>query len=70
MHSFHFKADRAKKIKCNAIINEDPKDKIIRELQDEINKLKSMMKGGYINEISTDLSQKGTCVYWNYFPYF
>jgi hypothetical protein len=41
------------------VINEDPKDKIIRELQGEINKLKSMMNGGYINEISTDLSQKG-----------
>lgn len=39
-------ADRAKQIKCNAIVNEDPKDKIILSLQDEIAKLKSMMGGG------------------------
>jgi hypothetical protein len=41
------------------VINEDPKDKIIRELQNEINRLKGMMKGGLLNEISIDLPQKG-----------
>jgi hypothetical protein len=42
-------------------VNEDPKDKIIRELQEEINRLKGEMKGGVIasNNISPDLSQKG-----------
>jgi hypothetical protein len=58
-------ADRAKQIKTNAVINEDPKDKIIRELQDEINKLKGMMKGG-VYDISTDLSQKGINIYTEY----
>lgn len=38
-------ADRAKQIKCNAIINEDPKDKIILGLQEEIAKLRNMMGG-------------------------
>lgn len=38
-------ADRAKQIKCNAIINEDPKDKIILGLQEEIQKLRNMMGG-------------------------
>jgi hypothetical protein len=52
-------ADRAKQIKTNAIINEDPKDKIIRQLQDEINKLKTMVKGGVITDLPSDLSQKG-----------
>ena len=50
-------ADRAKQIKTDAKVNEDPKDKIIRELQEEINRLK---KGGVSLDISTsDLSQKG-----------
>ena len=39
-------ADRAKQIKCNALINEDPKDRIILSLQEEIARLKSMMEGG------------------------
>jgi hypothetical protein len=53
-------ADRAKRIKCNAIVNEDPKDKIIRELQSEINRLKSQMKNGlFPNDLSSDLSQTG-----------
>ena len=33
-------ADRAKNIKCKAIVNEDPRAKIIRELKEEIEKLK------------------------------
>jgi len=52
---FLSKADRAKQIKCNAVINEDPKDKIILSLQEEIQKLRSMMGGntnlGSMNEI-------------------
>ena len=51
-------ADRAKQIKCNAIINEDPKDKIILSLQEEINRLKSMMKGDTSISIG-ELSQIG-----------
>ena len=36
-------ADRAKKIKNKATINESPQDKIIRELKDENKKLKQML---------------------------
>ncbi len=31
----HRYADRAKQIKCNAVINEDPNNKLVRELKDE-----------------------------------
>ena len=37
-------ADRAKKIKNQACINESPQDKMIRELKDENKKLKQMLK--------------------------
>jgi len=37
-------ADRAKKIKNKACINESPQDKMIRELKDENQKLKEMLK--------------------------
>jgi len=39
-------ADRAKKIKNKPVINESPQDKIIRELQEENEKLKKMMGTG------------------------
>ena len=42
-------ADRAKQIKNKPIINEDPKDTMLREMQDEISRLKAMLearKGG------------------------
>ena len=37
-------ADQAKKIKNNAVINESEQDKMIRELKEENDKLKSMLK--------------------------
>ncbi len=37
-------ADRAKKIKNQACINESPQDKMIRELKEENKKLKQMLK--------------------------
>ncbi|XP_043532161.1 kinesin-like protein KIF1B isoform X16 [Chiloscyllium plagiosum] len=36
-------ADRAKQIKCNAVINEDPNAKLIRELKDEVTRLKDLL---------------------------
>ncbi len=36
-------AHRAKRIQNKPKINEDPKDTLIREYQDEINKLKAML---------------------------
>lgn len=39
-------ADRAKKIKNKATVNENPMDKLIRELREENEKLKKMLSGG------------------------
>ncbi|XP_006815172.1 kinesin-like protein KIF28 [Saccoglossus kowalevskii] len=39
-------ADRAKQIKTAAVVNEDPTEKLIRELQEENEKLKKLMSGG------------------------
>ena len=38
-------ADRAKKIKLNAIVNESPQDKLIRELRAENERLKKELEG-------------------------
>jgi len=39
-------ADRAKQIKCKAVVNEDPTEKLIKSLQDENAKLKELLKSG------------------------
>ncbi|XP_078336848.1 kinesin-like protein KIF28 isoform X14 [Crassostrea virginica] len=39
-------ADRAKKIKNKAVVNENPLDKLIRELKEENERLKKAMEGG------------------------
>ena len=36
-------ADRAKRIVNNAVVNEDPNQRLIRELRDEVDKLKNML---------------------------
>uniref|UniRef100_A0A671KQ79 Kinesin-like protein n=1 Tax=Sinocyclocheilus anshuiensis TaxID=1608454 RepID=A0A671KQ79_9TELE len=36
-------ADRAKQIKCNAVINEDPNARLVRELKEEVNRLKELL---------------------------
>ncbi|CAL1591064.1 unnamed protein product [Knipowitschia caucasica] len=36
-------ADRAKQIRCNAIINEDPNAKLIRDLKSEVERLRSLL---------------------------
>lgn len=36
-------ADRAKQIKCNAIINEDPNARLIRELKEEVARLRQLL---------------------------
>ncbi|XP_047482876.1 kinesin-like protein KIF28P isoform X3 [Penaeus chinensis] len=42
-------ADRAKQIKTKATVNEDPTEKLLRELKEENEKLKKMMTGGKID---------------------
>ena len=39
-------ANRAKNIKNNARINEDPKDAMLREFQKEINELRMLLEEG------------------------
>lgn len=42
-YSFFRYADRAKQIRCNAVINEDPNNKLIRELKDEVSRLRDLL---------------------------
>ena len=54
-YCIYIAADRAKQIKTNAQVNEDPTEKLIRELQEENEKLKKMMvSGGKIDLTSED----------------
>ncbi|KAI9615399.1 hypothetical protein KEM48_005601 [Puccinia striiformis f. sp. tritici PST-130] len=46
-------ADQAKKIKNKAVVNEDPNAKLIRELKEELDTLRSRMSGGISGEIKT-----------------
>uniref|UniRef100_A0A4W3H7J7 plus-end-directed kinesin ATPase n=1 Tax=Callorhinchus milii TaxID=7868 RepID=A0A4W3H7J7_CALMI len=44
-------ADRAKQIKCNAVVNEDPNAKLIRELKDEVTRLKDLLRSQGLGDI-------------------
>ncbi|XP_059210618.1 kinesin-like protein KIF1C isoform X2 [Centropristis striata] len=44
-------ADRAKQIRCNAIINEDPNAKLIRELKDEVERLRNLLFSQGLQEL-------------------
>ncbi|XP_018589439.1 kinesin-like protein KIF1B isoform X13 [Scleropages formosus] len=44
-------ADRAKQIKCNAVINEDPNAKLVRELKDEVARLKDLLRAQGLGDI-------------------
>lgn len=44
-------ADRAKQIKCNAVINEDPNAKLVRELKDEVTRLKDLLRAQGLGDI-------------------
>ncbi|XP_037629045.1 kinesin-like protein KIF1B isoform X6 [Sebastes umbrosus] len=44
-------ADRAKNIKCNAIINEDPNNKLVRDLKDEVARLKELLRAQGLGDI-------------------
>lgn len=52
----NFKADRAKQIKTKAVVNEDPTEKLIRELREQNEKLLEMLKqaqGGEVVKMPT-----------------
>ncbi|XP_016891482.1 kinesin-like protein KIF1B isoform X5 [Cynoglossus semilaevis] len=44
-------ADRAKNIKCNAVINEDPNNKLVRDLKDEVARLKELLHAQGLGDI-------------------
>ncbi|XP_074501182.1 kinesin-like protein KIF1B isoform X7 [Sebastes fasciatus] len=48
-------ADRAKNIKCNAIINEDPNNKLVRDLKDEVARLKELLRAQGLGDILDNL---------------
>ena len=44
VHIFFRYADRAKQIVCKAVVNEDANGKLIRELKEEITRLRDLLK--------------------------
>lgn len=52
-------ADRAKQIMCKAIVNEDPNAKLIRELKEEVSRLKEILSSEGI-----DVGE-GMCIHKN-----
>ncbi|KAM5229045.1 kinesin-like protein KIF1A isoform 9-T9 [Ctenodactylus gundi] len=49
-------ADRAKQIRCNAVINEDPNNKLIRELKDEVTRLRDLLYAQGLGDITDNMS--------------
>lgn len=46
----HRYADRAKQIHCNAVINEDPNKRLVRELKEEVSRLKALLPAQGLGE--------------------
>uniref|UniRef100_A0A6Q2ZNP1 Kinesin-like protein n=1 Tax=Esox lucius TaxID=8010 RepID=A0A6Q2ZNP1_ESOLU len=46
-------ADRAKQIRCNAVINEDPNARLIRELKEEVNRLRDLLFSQGLSKLLT-----------------
>uniref|UniRef100_A0AAJ7SMS1 Kinesin-like protein n=1 Tax=Petromyzon marinus TaxID=7757 RepID=A0AAJ7SMS1_PETMA len=44
-------ADRAKQIKCNAVVNEDPNARLIRELKEEVSRLKLLLRSQGLGDV-------------------
>uniref|UniRef100_A0A8B9KJS9 Kinesin-like protein n=1 Tax=Astyanax mexicanus TaxID=7994 RepID=A0A8B9KJS9_ASTMX len=51
-------ADRAKQIRCNAVINEDPNNRLVRELKDEVSRLKDLL---YAQGLGDIIESKAVC---------
>ncbi|XP_061096808.1 kinesin-like protein KIF1A isoform X10 [Conger conger] len=49
-------ADRAKQIRCNAVINEDPNNRLVRELKEEVSRLKDLLFAQGLGDIIENLS--------------
>uniref|UniRef100_A0A8C7WGU2 plus-end-directed kinesin ATPase n=1 Tax=Oncorhynchus mykiss TaxID=8022 RepID=A0A8C7WGU2_ONCMY len=48
-------ADRAKQIRCNAVINEDPNNRLVRELKEEVCRLKDLLFAQGLGDIIDNL---------------
>uniref|UniRef100_A0A672SVA7 plus-end-directed kinesin ATPase n=1 Tax=Sinocyclocheilus grahami TaxID=75366 RepID=A0A672SVA7_SINGR len=53
-------ADRAKQIRCNAVINEDPNNRLVRELKEEVARLKDLLYDQGLGDIIENLSSYKT----------
>ncbi|XP_016386428.1 kinesin-like protein KIF1A isoform X7 [Sinocyclocheilus rhinocerous] len=53
-------ADRAKQIRCNAVINEDPNNRLVRELKEEVARLKDLLYAQGLGDIIENLSNYKT----------
>lgn len=63
-------ADRAKQIKTVAIVNEDPTEKLIRELRQENDRLRKMLEKGAMDvPIQPGMSEEGSVkFFYKYSP--
>ncbi|XP_068443522.1 kinesin-like protein KIF1C [Clinocottus analis] len=52
-------ADRAKQIRCNAVINEDPNAKLIRELKGEVERLRNLLFSQGLQELLDNAVNNG-----------
>jgi hypothetical protein len=75
LHCKHVTLTRAKQIVCKAVVNEDSNAKLIRELKDEINRLRNLLKAEGIEveegesalfALSCSLSEHLWCVLFNF----
>jgi len=53
-------ADRAKQIRCNAVINEDPSNRLVRELKDEVSRLRDLLLAQGLGDIIESKEHKYT----------
>ncbi|KAL4630705.1 kinesin-like protein KIF1A isoform X2 [Arapaima gigas] len=53
-------ADRAKQIRCNAVINEDPNNRLVRELKEEVSRLKELLYAQGLGDIIESKNQRAT----------
>ncbi|XP_060793866.1 kinesin-like protein KIF1C isoform X2 [Neoarius graeffei] len=56
-------ANRAKQIRCNAVINEDPNARLIRELKEEVNQLRELLLAQGLSQLITgaEVNNNSTC---------
>ncbi|XP_019748395.1 kinesin-like protein KIF1A [Hippocampus comes] len=62
-------ADRAKQIRCNAVINEDPNNRLVRELKEEVARLKDLLYAQGLGDIIESECQDGNSVIFNKYTF-